>query len=269
MEVLRASVWSRGEGCAWVCRRGNRVIALVAAARRSGPQSWEVTQLHVAPGEEGQVPKLLEKTSGTAAADGAKRVFITLVQDDPLADVARIDGFFPCVVEVLYAGPNPLQTPGDSTRPSLRPKARSDDHDLFRLYNAATPAEVRARVGMTLEQWVASQERRHRRAKEFVLDEGSGLRGWLMVRRRSGTAQLAAMAHPDDRGSLERVVDFGLDRVRDAGTVFVVAPEYQSYIDSILSERGLRPASYYTTFIKSLAVAAADRSRVRATAASS
>ena len=42
----------------------------------------------------------------------------------------------------------------------MRPMEPSDDHGLFRLYNAATPAPVRSLVAMTFDQWRACREQR-------------------------------------------------------------------------------------------------------------
>ena len=104
-------------------------------------------------------------------------------QGDPLADAARLSGFFPCVPEVLYRRPGHRTASLDSfpsqTSVSLRKKKRGDDYALFRLYNAAIPSEVRSAVGMTFDQWMASREQSSGRRQEFVLDTHAGVRGWL------------------------------------------------------------------------------------------
>ena len=272
IEVSKASLTARGESCVWVCSLNSRVVGIAAARQRSGPQSWEVTHLFLMPEGESDFPELLDKIAQTAASNGAHKVFIRLRRDDPLVDLGRLSGFFPCVPEILYKG---LPPPKDSRHSvsldefpqSLRRKVQSDEHDLFRLYNAAVPSEIRRVIGMTLEQWKASRERRNGRGEEFVLTNSDTLRGWLMSVQQSSIGQISAMIHPDNEGLLASVVEFGLEHLRGTKAVYCLVPEYQIALQRVLSDRGFEAVSDYITLVKSMTVTVQEQARAGATIA--
>ena len=274
IEASRAGLLLRGKGCAWVWSNGNKVAGLVAARHRSGPKSWEITQLFLGADEEGKLLDLLDKVSQTAASNGGERVFLRLLRDDPLVDVARRGGFFPSVLETLYRG-LPQSSPGktdDHEAPSnvpssLREKAQSDDYDLFRLYNIATPSEVRQVAGMTFDQWSASREPARGRCQEFVLSRDGSATGWLRAFQRSGVGHLETMVNPKEERSLESIVDFGLRQLEGTRSVYCLAPEYQIAFQSILAQKGFQAVSDYITLVKSNATRAKEAARARATIA--
>ena len=265
IEASRAGLLLRGKGCAWVWGQGNKVAGLVAARHRSGPKSWEITQLFLGANEEGKLLDLLDKISQTAASNGGERVFLRLLRDDPLVDVARRAGFFPSIPEVLYRGLPQSSSSGPSS--PLRDKAQSDDYDLFRLYNTATPSEVRQVVGMTFEQWSASREPARGRCQEFVSSREGSASGWLRVFQRSGIGHLETMVNPNDERNLESIVDFGLRQLEGTRSVYCLAPEYQIAFQSILARKGFQAVSDYITLVKSNAIRAREEARARATIA--
>ena len=273
VSVSRAGLSPRGRRCACVWHRGSRVIGLATAGRRSGPQSWEITHLFLEPGIDSPDPELLDEVSRQVASHGGKRIFLRLRHDDPLVDAARLSGFFPCVPEVLYKG-MPRQGeggghafPNDASR-SLRRKQPRDDYDIFRLYCAATPSEVRAVSGMTFDQWAASREQGRGRSQEFVSDKNGEVSAWLRCTRQWGTAQLEVMVHPDHEPGMGSVVDFGLERLRGSKAVYCLAPRYQTALQRILEYRGFEASSEYVTVVKSMVVDAKEDARVRVNAAS-
>ncbi len=253
------------------------MLGLVSASERSGHRSWEVTRLHVGHGEESHLSELLETVSQEAGASGAERVFMRLRRGDPLADVARRSGFFPRIPEVLYkytvSPPNRSAGTDSSVEPhdgslTIRKARASDEHGLFRLYNAATPPEIRYSVGMTLEQWAASQEQCSGRCEEYVLDDGESPKASLKVARKSGTGQLMVVAHPSCEAGLPWIVSSGMERLGKVKTVLCLVPEHQVSLQRTLAERGFSPASDYITLVKSMAAKAKQDARVRATIAS-
>lgn len=273
VQVSRAGLWLRGKGCTWVWRHGSRLTGLVTATQRSGPKSWEVTHLFLASGGETHLPELLERAAQTAGEHGCERVFLRLRRSDPLVDVARRGGFFPCVPEVLYRGlpPQPgreIQRFSDGTLTSLRERARIDDHDLFRLYNAATPSEVRDATGMTFDRWMSSREHLRGRWHEFVLVRDGAVRGWMRSSRKSRVGQLETAIHPDHEALLLTVVDFGLERLSRARHVYCLVPEYQVAFERILTQKGFQQVEQFLTLVNSLAITAKEKARVRATIAS-
>ena len=258
--MARAGLSLPRQGYGWALCNRSRVIALAIVRQRSGPQSWEVTQLFSDPrtGTDHQLADLLEKLSGTAASHGGERVFLRLRSDDPLIDVARLSGYFPCVAEVLHKG-MPLRrghseasgAAAEEEAPLPRKKTRADHHGLFRLYNAATPQEVRSSSAMTFNQWSASHEHTSGRWREFVVETDSAITGWVGTLRRVRTGQMSTVVHPDDDRSLDSIVDFGLRRLGGAKAVYCLVPEYQVAFRSVLAQRGFNEVASYITLVKS------------------
>ena len=271
IDVCKAGLRLRDRGRGWVWWYSNRVYGLATAQQRSGPQSWEITHLSLGPDGESHLTKLLETVSQAAGSKGGERVFIRLRQDDPLVDAVRLSGFFPCVNEVLYRGlanrTARLSSLPNESLVSLRKKKRGDSYAIFQLYNATTPSEVRSAVGMTFDQWMASFERGGSRIQEFVLDTNSGVRVWLKCFRHSGSGQLSAIVHPDDEELLGPVVDFGLERLKAANSLYCLVPEHQESLKRVLWQRGFEAASEYVILVKSMVAEVKEGSRARATAA--
>ncbi len=241
-----------GRGCSLVWTEGYRVKGLVIARQRSGPLSWEVAHLLLSPDSDGKLLDLLEKTCQMVGRRGGERLFIRLLRDDPLVDVSRFGGFFPCVREAMYSGrPSvPMATPALE----LHEKRPGDEHDLFRLYHATTPSDVRCVTGMTLDQWRSSRERTIARAREFVYKQDGVVKGWLSVARRGGVGQLSVVAHHDKGPG--PLVDHGLRLLERARVVHCLVPEFEVALTSALKERGFQATAEYITLVKVLAVRA-------------
>jgi hypothetical protein len=242
----------------------------VAAARqRSGLQSWEITHLFAKPAAYRQIPRLLDRVSAAAAAKGGERVFIRLYRDDPLIGEAKLSGFFPRVPEVLYQ----KRVDRDKSAPMggslagsgpFREKAPKDDHDLFRMYNAVTPHEIRYAVGMTLEGWMASRERPGGKSTEVVLEGDDEIAGWLRYSRRQSFGLIEAATRPERRHGLGPMVEIGLLDMGKGTEVYCLVPEYQVELQSLLVNKGFRAVADYVTLVKSLTVKDRERSRLRA-----
>ncbi len=254
---------------------GRRVSGLVAARQRSRRQSWEVTHIFLDAHGENQVPRLLDQVSRVAASNGGERIFFRIRRDDPLADMCRQSGFFPCVHEVLYKGVPPPRVKGDRRREGLGPpllrklKPRSDDFGVFRLYNAATPSDVRRATGMTFDQWAASRETGRGKRQEFVLEDEGAVRGWLRNIRTSSVGRMTMMVHPANEASTAAILDFGLDRLRGTRVVYCLVPEYQVKLQQALTDRGFAPEVDYVSLAKSTVVRVKEGTTARAPVASS
>ena len=263
-EMSRAGLSLRGKGSAWVRYEGNRMTGLVAARQRSGPKSWEITQLFAGEGREEALSDLLERVSQSAASGGAERVFVRLLREDPIVYVARRGGFFPSVPEVLLRGAGESPAPANGVQAaSLREITQADSHEVFRLYNATTPPEIRRVAGMTYGQWLDSREPAPDRPREFALSREGRLTGWLRVGRRSGVGHLAAMAVTEEERGVEVMTDFGLGQLKDAGRVYCLAPEYQVGLLGLLDRRGFKPVAEHISMVKTLAIASDEEARVR------
>jgi len=256
--------------------RGSQVIGLTTARKRSGPQSWEVAHLFAAPGQESELPELLEEMCRRVASRGGERVFVRLRRDDSLADEARLSGFFPCFSEVLYERPPRPDTPDTNevsashinTSEMARKKRDGDEHALFQLFNLSTPAEVRSVIGMTFDRWRASREQSSGRRQEFVMEKNGVLAGWLMVLRQSNATLLTASIRPDVEEDTDAIVDFGLQLLHGVGPVYWLSAEYQVTLQRSLQRRRFKPVTDYVTAVKSTVASVRDGGRVRATVAS-
>ena len=255
----------------WALWQDRRLTGLVSARQRSGPASWEVIGLATTSNGADNLAELLDKAAESVAAAGAQRLFLRLRRDDPILDPPFAGGFFPCFSEVLFKRPpRPFggrrASSGDS---HLRPREPADDHDLFRLYNLTTPAEVRKDVGMTFDQWKASREPGYGVCDELVLDTGEGIKGLLRTMRTSGTGQLEAAVHPDQAPLLANVVDCALDRLGKKRSLFCLVPQYDTSLGNIMTERGFHAVSLHVVLVRALAIKAEEDARVRATVTSS
>ena len=265
-EVSRKSIYSKGKSASITLSEGFRVGGIASARQRSGPQSWEISHIYLGSNAETQLLKLLDSISQIAGAHRSERVYLRLHRDDPLVDVARQSGFFPRIPEVLYrAIPAPTaSTNGSAASGTIRERKPQDDHDLFRLYNAATPSEVRYAVGMTLEQWSSSIEAIKGDVHEFVLVREDSATGWLRISKRSGTGLIEAVVHPDDVSELSRLVDFGLNRLGAVKVVYCLVPEYQVDLQGVLKLRGFGEVADYVTLVKTMTVRASQTECFRA-----
>ena len=144
-----------------------------------------------------------------------------------------------------------------------------DEYQVFRLYNAATPADVRHVAAMTFEQWKASRDRLRGLRSELVLEEHGNMKGWVQTARRSGVGQIATMVHPDDEHLLPDFVDVGLELLTGAKTLHSLVPEYQTAFRDALREKGFQPVSEYVTLVKSIAIGVREDASAKAPLASS
>ena len=269
IRISRSGLSIRGRGCAWALSGDAGVIGVAAARQRSGPQSWEITHLFAKPASHRQLPLLLDSVSTAAAAKGGERVFIRLSGDDPLIDVAKLSGYFPQVSEVLFQkrleGGSSVPMAGHigSSGP-FRDKAPKDDHDLFRMYNAVTPPEIRFAVGMTLESWMASRERPGGKSAEVVMEGEDGIAGLLRYSRRPSFGLIEAVTRPERRHGLGPMVEMGLLGMSEGTEVYCLVPEYQVELQSLIVDKGFRAVADYVTLVKSLTVKDREKSRLRA-----
>ncbi len=272
LRLSRRHLSPRAVGSAWVWVEAFRVHGIATVSPRSGLQSWEVVNLHLASVPSQPVSELLEETAAAAASRGAERVYLRLEPDDPVVDAARLCGFFPCTRETLYRG-SPLQ--GDSRTGSLfdadsrlREKEPRDDYGLFRLYNASTPVSVRMLVGMTFDQWKASRERPAGRCSERVFEGADAIRGWVRTARRRSDGHLSVMLHADDRVVMQDVTDAGLRGLAGARAVYCLVPEYDTALATALEARGFEPVGQFVTLVKTTAKTANQLERGRSALAS-
>ena len=223
-----------------------------SSRRRSGPTTWELAHLWLNPDDASDVADLFSLTCQLAARRGCHRIFARLRKDDSLVGDARKAGFTHCVDELLYrrSGRKPA---ADAARLGVRARSPADDYNLFRLYNASTPAEVRTTVGMTFDQWRHSKER-SRKSSEFVLESGGQLVGWLRINRSRQSAIIEIAAHPEHRGSDETLLGFALDRLQTIPSVSCLVGSYQFGLQSLLVESGFAIDQEFVTLARPMVI---------------
>ncbi len=256
--VARSCAAGRGRAGAWVAKEGGAEV-VASAGRLSGRGSWHVTQLLANGDAESAAERVLERVSAEAGRSGAQRVFLRLPAECALLGAARRAGYFPVYHETLLVG-------GRSNVPTVRSEwcgaapreaSRRDEYDLFRLYSASVPSEVRRLAGVTFDQWRDSRERGPGRAREYVLPGERGLAGWLRVGRRGADGWLQATSAPDAGDVSAALSAFGLERLAGARRVcaLVLVAEFQSDLLRAIRGMGFAPGPEYVMCIRTTAPA--------------
>jgi hypothetical protein len=253
-----------------MARRGLHPSVIAAINQRAGPTSWEIVEVYLEGTGEG-LTDVLDPLSRAAASRGGQAIFLRLAKKDPLVDAARVGGFFPCLAETLFSRPDGALAPrprGDlSERPSgVRDRTPADDHGLFRLYNASTPAEARHLIGMTLDQWKSSLPRSEGARDEWVLEENGAIVSWLRRTLGKGITLLEVEAHPDHASRLAALLDFGLGGVPGNKQARCLVAEHQTGLAGLLAARGFETSGDFVSLVKRTTVSVEDGARVRTTA---
>ena len=232
---------------------GLHVKALAVVRPRRGDRSWELSHLYISPSvEETLYGDLLNQSSAHAAQRGAERLFLRVAEESPLQEVARRSGFFPGFTEEVYR--RQQVNAGDTAVPhlSLRPPYETDQHNLFRLYNACVPASVRSAFGLTREQWSDSQETMTGKTLDYVWERYDELRCWLRIVQLQDEPRLEAMLHPNESAALFLVCEAALRLVAGDRAMWVV-PSYQPALASALRRTGWTATHRYAVLVKPLA----------------
>ncbi len=268
--LAKRGLMPRSPSFVWMARRGLRPSVIATMSQRSGPTSWEIVEVYLEGAREG-LTDILDKLSRAAASRGGQTVFLRLAKKDPLADAARLSGFFLCLAETLFSRPKgglaPRQRGVLSERPNrIRDRTPADDHGLFRLYNAATPAEARHLIGMTLDQWKSSRPRSEGPRDEWVLEEDGAIVGWLRRTLGKGITLLEVEAHPEHASRLAALLDFGLGSAPSDKQALCLMSEHQTELVDLLAARGFDPTGDFVSLVKRTTVSVTDGARVRTAA---
>ena len=249
--AVRASVSLRRKRVsAWAWTRGYRVMGIAAARPRSGPLTWELSQLYLPSDRGASWVELLDRLCRGVARGGGERVFLRLRGEDPLVKAAGGCGFVLCAHESLFKG-RPAPT-WSTRRISLRARAPADDFSLFRLFNGATPQKARLAAGVTFEQWRSAQEPSGRRSREYVYERQGEVRGWIRAMQRGGATQLTMMVYPEDEANLSALIDGVLVTESGPATVYCLVQDHHVLLQRLLSQRGYQEVCEYATLVKSI-----------------
>lgn len=237
----------------WILSEARQIRALASVRPRAGKGTWEVDTLLLEPGAEALCRELLERLSVAAGARGVHRLFLRLCSSSPMLQEARAASFIGYQKEYLLHGrglQNGHTLP--STLPQLRSRAASDDYPLFRLYQAATPAQARMVEGTTFQEWQDAQERGWDRGhrSEYVYEREGQLVGWLRVTDAEKVGYLDVLASPEDGALADALVDIGRSALANKETLVSLVREGDAALLGSLRERGFEPVNEYVCLVK-------------------
>ncbi len=232
----------------WVSVHGATIRGLVSARRRAKRTAWEVDCLINADEDRSITRSLLERMVVDVARQGAERIFLRVAADSCLVEIARSTGFFAYARETLYRADNP-SPPQDPGLP-LRPASRADALGIYQLYNAVTPANVRAIEGLTYREWQAAREPWGGNPSDLVLEEDGVITGWLRL-LRGNEGRFALLVHPQRR-DVDAFMRTALARLKNSQTVICLASSQDDSLSGHLLRLGFSPLADYTAMAKRL-----------------
>lgn len=252
-----AFLWERvrrsRQRSAWASVEKGRISGLAAAGPCAGPTAWMVDHLVTPKGDDELCGNLLERAAAYAGRKGAETLFLRLPDEWHLVDIARHSGFLARAQVFVLTLPGRSPLLGVEPLQGLRSRTPADDHPLFRLYNATTPAEARGIMGMTLQQWKDAQEPRSRGTQELLLEQGDNIKAWVRLDHRQKLSRVRLIIHHEWQDEALPLVAF---IVREVGprTILWEVPEYQAGLRLLLERVGFETARSYRLMVKSLAV---------------
>jgi len=233
----------------WVSVRGATIRGLVSARRRAKRSAWEVDCLINADEDRSVAGSLLERMAADTGRQGAERVFLRVASDSSLVEIARGAGFFAYSHETLYRADDPF--PVDDPDLPLRPTTKTDAFGIYQLYNAVTPANVRAIEGQTFREWQAAREPWGGSPSDMVLEEDGIIAGWLRT-LRAGAGRFALLLHPE-RPDPEAFLRTAVTRLKGSQPLLCLTPGYGYPPSGQLLRLGFVAVGEYTIMAKRLA----------------
>ena len=239
----------RKQYCVIAKQSDSQSFSIVAAKPRAGLGTWELSHLLLHDDAPSTCKNLLNSLIQETSLRGAERIFVRMRADDPLIPSIRNCGFVLASEETFYTGRR--ENFRGTKRARLRPKRPTDEYNVFRLYNTATPSSVRFAYGMTFDQWQLSTERRHLRTSESVYDSPGGIQAWARVIQGLGAAQISMTLLPELDGSIPSIIEYCLSRtLPGTSKIQALVPEYQIQLHHVLAQYQFEPATRYVTLVR-------------------
>ncbi len=255
---LGAAFAPRSAKAVWVSGTSARIDAVLRAGPRSGPLVWELREFYETRLSESAEVELLELIGAQAAAGGALRILLRAEADSDLIPPARRAGFLPHRTETLYRLPGE-KAPGEGSieaiarQMGLRPRHRTDDNGLFRLYCAVTPVEVRTHSGMTADEWSDGLEAPAHPDEEWVWEDEGQIKAWLSTSDRPGERYIAVAADQSFPRGIPALLECAVAGVGAEGAVALV-PDYEIAVSAALEMKGFEPQGEFQVLARPLAV---------------
>ena len=233
----------------WISRERGTLLGLAAVQPRRGQAAWEIDALVLALRREAFVLDLLERCVATAGAHGAHRLFLRLPPESPAAEAARREGFLPVTQELLLDARGPVA----GVAQGWRPRRRSDDHDLFRLYCRQVPQEVRWQTALSPGEWRAALDPLGRGGREWVRPgpDGQGLEALLRVHR--GERSLHATVLGAEAAAAAQSAAALLAQDAAGRRLQILAPAYAGALLRSLNDCGFEERARYDLLVRPIA----------------
>ncbi len=233
---------------------GAQVLAVAVMRPRSGSGAWELSHIYVSPRWMHRCEALLEHCSAYVGNRGAERLFLRVLEESPLQEVARRTGFFACHTEQVYELNRRITDADRSSLLRLRSPTSADLHPLFQLYNACATPAVRSAYGLTLDQWRDAQEVLSGEVEQYVWEREGQLIGWFRLARHGGVVTVDALLHPEV-GSAAPLLWAAVARLASPHRRLAwVVTGHQTALQNVLEEAGWELTRTYTVLIKTVVV---------------
>jgi hypothetical protein len=231
----------------WVSVRGATIRGLVSARRRAKRSAWEVDCLINADADDSVALSLLERMTVGVGKQGAERAFLRLGAESALTEIARGAGFFVYARQELFRAQAIEATPPPNL--PLRRATKSDGFGIYQLYNAATPANVRAIEGATYKEWLAGREPWSGRKSDLVREEDGLITAWIRF-QRGNESRFSLLARPEV--DVEPLLRAALSRLGGADTLACLVPDHDQRLAARLGDAGFRPSGCFSAMARRL-----------------
>ena len=237
------------------------IRCLTTACQRAGPTAWNVCQLAVNNDGERNHGEIFERVANYAEERGAERLFLAVPNEERFIDMANSLGFNDGVAVTTYSlmGRAPLLTYKELR--SYRLRLPGDELSIYKMYNRTTPANLRRFMGITLQQWLDSEEKKTRQTQEFVMGDKYSVNVWVRLDRIRKYIRVQSMIGPDWRGTLADIVGFVLDKVEPSQIMWDIF-SYQESLGLVLEGLGFQVSGGYRLMVKPLVSHVEELSRI-------
>jgi len=254
----------RHKSACFVWVENGRMDGVLSLRPRNGSTSWFVDHLAMCRIDHNAMTTLLEAAGGYAGEAGAERLFLRLPEEWRVQKPAIQCGFISSMKMMVLTLPGRSALLGTEDLPNFRRTLPVDDYELFRLYTACTPPEVRFKTGLTFQQWEDSREPKTKRTQELVLDgKDRSLSGALRIDPYRNGLRVRLTVHPNSDIDMQAMVAYVLSFSRGKAVWWEVA-EHQWGLYLMLQHVGFKANSSYMVMIKSLALLSKESTWVAA-----
>ncbi len=252
-----AIIWERlryrRSSVALVVSVNGKLLGMVSARRGSGPTAWFVDHLMLPGGDDAPLCDLLEAASTYAGKQGAERLFLRVPDEWYLQKLAYQSGFTALSQVLVLTLPGRSLLYKEEPRLATRVRRAADDLALFRLYNACTPAEVRYKTGMTLQQWKDALEPSGQRTRELVVESEGEVVGWIRMDVQSGCVKVRTLTLSTEAVDMPSLVAYVV-RASSKRDILWEASDYQADLHLLLERMGFEVSGCYRLMVNSLAL---------------